>query len=160
MKISDKIINLFKTAKIESVDDSGGIRTALITFLAKAKQKITLFTPYGLMSNPPVNSLAIVWTAQGQESKQIGFADDPKNRPIKNLNPGEVVIGNYDSGSYIFFSKDGTIVIKGNIRMDGGVIKGDKVFNTANSDKHIHSQGPDSDLNTEQDVGYPKKEMP
>lgn len=100
------IKNLFKIAKLLSVDDSGDLRFGSVSMLGK-NQKILLFSPYGLMHKPPSNSLTLVWSQQGQESNAIGMADDPKNRTLKNLKPGEVALGNYLTEHYIFFDENG-----------------------------------------------------
>lgn len=102
--------NAFKIAKLLSVDDSGDLRFASVSMLGKT-QKVLLFTPYGLMHKPPANSLALVWSQQSQESNGIAMADDPKNRPLKNLDPGEVALGNYLTQNFIYFDKDGLCTI-------------------------------------------------
>lgn len=98
--------NLFKIAKLISVDDSGDLRSAIVSFLGK-QQRVMLFTPYGIMSSPPASSLTILWSQQGQESNGIGISDDPKNRILKNLKEGEIALGNYKTGSYILFDENG-----------------------------------------------------
>jgi phage gp45-like len=101
------IKNLFKIAKVLSVDDSGDYQFMTITTLGKT-QKVLSFKPYGLMSSPPVDSIVGVWSQQGQESNGIGLADDPKNRPIKNMKTGEVALGNYITGNFVYFDEDGS----------------------------------------------------
>lgn len=110
MGIWSTIRNLFKIAKLLSVDDSGNLRFAQVTMLGKT-QPMMLFTPYGLMSNPPPNSLALVWAQQAQESNLIGMADAPMDRTVKNLSPGEVALGNYSTGNFIYFDKNGLCTI-------------------------------------------------
>lgn len=163
-----------------------------------------LFTPYGLMSKPPADSLALIWSQQAQESNGIGMADDPRNRTLKNLASGEVALGNYSTGHYIYFDQNGlctiiaddiNIVAANDITMNAEnitltassdvSITGDTVGieatttmdldattlnitgttipitgaltnNTVNiGSTHIHSQGADSDGDTEQDTGVP-----
>jgi phage gp45-like len=101
------IKNLFKIAKLLSVDDSGDYQFMTVKTLGKT-QKVMSFKPYGLMSNPPVDSIVSLLSQQGQESNGIGTADDPKNRPIKNMKTGEVAVGNYITGDYLYFDADGS----------------------------------------------------
>lgn len=104
------IKNAFKIARLLSCDDSADLRFASVSFLGKT-QKVMLFTPYGLMSKPPADSLALVWSQQAQESNGIGMADDPRNRPLKNLASGEVALGNYLTGNHIYFDENGLCTI-------------------------------------------------
>lgn len=104
------IKNAFKIARLLSCDDSADLRFASVSFLGKT-QKVMLFTPYGLMSKPPADSLALVWSQQAQESNGIGMADDPRNRTLKNLASGEVALGNYTTGHYIYFDENGLCTI-------------------------------------------------
>ena len=100
------IKNIFKIAKVLTVDDTPPLRFGTVAMLGK-NQKVMIFTPYGLMHNPPVNSLALVFSQNGQESNGVAFCDDPKNRILKSLEPGEVAIGNYETGHYLFFDQNG-----------------------------------------------------
>jgi len=102
------IKNLFKIAKILSVDDSGDYQFATVSAMGKT-QKVLMLKPYGLMSNPPAGSIVGQWSQNGQESNGIGLADDPKNRPIKDMAEGEVGLGNYVTGDYLYFDETGTL---------------------------------------------------
>lgn len=197
------IKNAFKIAKLLSVDDSGDLRFGVVSMLGK-NQKVMVFTPYGLMSKPPANSLALIWSQQGQESNGIGIADDPANRPLKNLSAGEVALGNYSTGNFIYFDENGLCtIIADDISIQAANdinMSAENISLTATSDiglssatmgleadatmdldaaqiniagtnigitgsltnggvnigsTHIHSQGADSDGDTEQDTGTP-----
>jgi phage gp45-like len=104
------IKNLFKIAKLLSVDDSGDYQFMTVTTLGKT-QKVLSFKPYGLMSSPPVDSVVGLWSQQGQESNGIGIADDPKNRIVKNMVEGEVALGNYITASHVKFDEDGNSLV-------------------------------------------------
>lgn len=106
--IFQKLLNLIKIGKVVSVDDSSDLRQGIISFLGK-QQKVCIFTPYGIMHNPPKNSLSTLFCVQGQESNMFSFSDDPKNRPLKNLKEGEFAIGNYKTGDYIYFDEEGNL---------------------------------------------------
>lgn len=159
--------NIFKIAKLLSVDDSENLRFGSVSTLGKT-QKVLIFSPYGLMHKPPADSMVLLWSQQGQESNGIGIADDPRNRTLKDLSEGEVALGNYSTSHYIYFDKDGlcTIVSKDlKITVDDSVeIVGTDVEITSSTlthngtnigDSHIHSQGADSDGDSEVDTGGP-----
>jgi phage gp45-like len=101
--------NLFKVAKLLSVDDSGDFQFARVSFLGK-EQKVLMLKPYGLLSNPPVPSMVALWNQQGQESNGIGIADDPKNRTLKDLVSGEVGLSNFTTGDHLLFDADGNFI--------------------------------------------------
>lgn len=166
--ILNRIKNLFKIAKLLSVDDSDNLRFYTSSMLGK-KQKILGFSPYGLMHNPPVGSMVLVFSQQGQESNGIGIADDPKNRTLKDLKSGEVGLSNYLTGHYIYFDENGlcTIVAKDlRIAVDDSVeinsttvnINSTSLFHNSKSigydHKHNGSQtAPDGPVS---DTGVPK----
>jgi len=107
-----RIKKLFKIGRLISSDDSGKLRFGTFKYQGRTKDvKGNIFTPYGLMHNPPDNSMALMWSQNGQESNPITIVDDPNNRILKNLAKGEVAVGNYLSGSYIHFKANGDILI-------------------------------------------------
>ena len=65
---------------------------------------------YGLSSHPPVDSLAITFSPSCREDDPVSLIDDPLNR-FKELKPGEVVVGNYDTKAQAFFDEAGNINI-------------------------------------------------
>lgn len=178
------IKNLFKIAKLLSVDDSGNLRFYNVSFMGKSGQKILGFSPYGLMHNPPVSSMVLLWSQNAQESNGIGMADDPKNRTLKNLKSGEVALGNYETGHYIYFDENGlcTVVAKDlKFQIDDSVtvIGTDLEFQIDNSvtvigtdveitsstlthngtnigDTHVHPQGNDAAGDSEVDTDGPQ----
>ena len=103
-----KLKSIFKAARLISSDDSGDLRKGIFSYQGK-QIKGTLFTPYGLLHNPPNSSLVITWSQNGQESNEIGIADDVKNRTLKSLQKGEVAVTNYLTGAYVLFKSDGNI---------------------------------------------------
>ena len=91
--------------------------------------------------------------------------DFPNIRP-KNLQPGEVVVSNYLTGSEVRFKANGDIdissgnkinitatdiVITGAVEITGTITNN----GTTIGDDHIHSQGADSDGDSEVDTGTP-----
>lgn len=167
-RIFTLIKNIFKVAKVLSVDDSGDYQFANVSFLGKT-QKVMLFTPYGLVSKPPVGSMGLLWSQQGQESNGIGMADDPKTRPLKDLNDGESALVNHITGDYIYLKENGDIAVScsGNLVAN---VAGDATLTAVNVEitsttlthngtnigkTHVHPQGIDSDGDTQQDTGGP-----
>jgi phage gp45-like len=102
--------SVVKIGKVISVDDSGDIRTAVVSAMGK-QQRVNMMMPYGDMASPPPGSLAIMYAVQGHDSSIVAIADDPNNRTIKGLQPGERAVGNYLTGANIYFAEDGSVVI-------------------------------------------------
>lgn len=83
--------------------------------------------PYGIHGSLPVDSYAISFSINGQQEYRaiIGFKPDIR---LKNLKPGEFVVGNFVKSSTVFFDEDGNIII--NCEKDQIVtIKGDATVN-------------------------------
>lgn len=102
---------IVKIARMVGSDDSGNFRTADLQYLGRTT-KGQLFSPYGLIVNPPANSMAVVLAQNAQESNLIALVDDPINRTIKNLKPGEVALSNYVAGQYVYFKENGDAEVK------------------------------------------------
>ena len=112
--ILQRLKSIFKMAKVIGSDDSVNLRDGWFSYEGKSDtnpQKGTLFTPYGVMHNPPAGSIAMLFAQNGLESNAIGIADDPKNRTLKNLSEGEVAVGNYVTGSYVYFKENGDVLV-------------------------------------------------
>lgn len=113
------------TYKDVCVDDTGTdtepARTGFFYINGRA-QKGFLFSPYGLCSNPPVGSSGLVFNTNAGSNHPVGMVDFPSKR-FKNLAEGEVVVGNYSTGSYIKFLANGDIKLytSGNIFLEGSV---------------------------------------
>ena len=152
--------NLFRIAKLLSVDDSGDLRFGRVAMLGK-NQKVNIFSPYGLMHCPPEKSMVLMLMQVGQESNGIGIADDPANRTLRNMAGGEVALGNYKTGHYIYFKEDGTcVVVADKFEFQGD--DADFITNTLThngvnvGDDHTHPQGADSDGDSQVDTGGPQ----
>ena len=99
-----------KAATVKSTDDTGNFRSAVIEALGKS-QKVQAFSPYGLCSNPPDDSLAIAFNILGIAANTVAIIDDPKNRK-KGLAKGEVAIVNYLTGTFLYLKEDGGVDIE------------------------------------------------
>ncbi len=104
----------------------------------------TRVSPYGICSNPPADSFALVINSSGTESIKFGIPIDFINR-MKDLIEGEAALFNSKTGTYILMKSDGTITTNADIIVDGISFL-----------DHIHSQGNDSDGDTEVDTGVPQ----
>lgn len=138
-----RLKSLFKMARLVSSDDGPALRKGGLLFQGKTIPG-TLFTPYGLMHNPPQNSIVMVWSQNAQDSNPIGIADDPRNRILKNLTQGEVALGNYKTGSYIYLKENNNIEIKVGATTytftDGALIvtNGDVIADGISLKHHVH----------------------
>lgn len=68
------------------------------------------WSPYGLSSNPPVNSLGLMLLPYGRSDSPVVISDLPLER-FKPLKPGEVKLGNYLTKASLFFDEAGEIEI-------------------------------------------------
>ena len=66
---------------------------------------------YGVSSMPPKNSLCLLFQVEGAQGLQYGIFDFPTGR-FKNLEEGEVQVGNYLTRAFIKFDKDGNVTIE------------------------------------------------
>jgi len=142
---------------------------AQVSYLGKTSD-VELISPYGLCSNPPEGSLVIMFNLQGQEESKAGIANLVEKR-FANLKPGEVVVGNYLTGSFVKFSENGDITVDAgsnvcniiaktlNINVDNLNVTGDTAFTgavTANGkvidNTHGHSQANDSAGDTQVNI--------
>ena len=107
------------------------------------------------MSNPPENAFGPIFQIDGEESKMIGMFDRSDNRPCKDLETGEVAVGNYSTGDYVKF-KDGNIIeinasgdinitvsgtatINGDLDVTGDITAGEVSVGVVNLSDHLHA---------------------
>ncbi len=104
-----KLINLVKNCFVSQVlDDS---KTYAIIEVSHDDRTIVAqnITQYGLYSNPPKNATGIVILIGADASKAAAIVNVDDER-FKNLEEGEVAVGNPLTTSKIFFDKDGNII--------------------------------------------------
>lgn len=106
-----KIKQIVTFAKLVLTDDSGDLTVTTSDGLGATDKRVVAWKPYGLMHNPPPDSLGLRFQQLGQSSNSIAIYDSPATRPVKDLLPGEVGIGNHLSGSYVHFKANGDIDI-------------------------------------------------
>lgn len=106
----NKLFNIIKYAIITLTGkDDTELPTAQVSYLGKTKV-VELVLPYGLYSNPKEQSLALLFSVNGQEDNISAIPHNPYNR-FKNLKTGEVAVGNPNTLTKIYFKEDGTIEI-------------------------------------------------
>lgn len=78
------------------------------------------YYPYGYGANPPTTGIALNMAISAQPQNTVAFPYDPNTR-WKQLQEGEVQIGNQLIGTYIKFDTAGNILVKGNLQVDGDI---------------------------------------
>jgi len=133
--IKRKIRAMIKQAILMSISEDTH-QVGVFRYLG-SDQKAVIMTPYGLYSKAPAGSFSVVFQVGGNESNQVAFVMDAKNRP--SLQNGEVALFDSVNGKHIIIKANGDIEIKGNkeivISSTGITIDG-KDFMT-----HTHSVG-------------------
>jgi len=108
--IKNFVTNMIARCRVSrSGGDGGQFPVNQISYYDKTSE-CEVITPYGLYSNPPVNSLGILFHSEGQEQNRAGIFNVTGTR-FKNLKEGEVVTGNTVSLSNIKFDSDGNVII-------------------------------------------------
>ena len=83
--------------------------TSQVNYHNKTKDVDTVY-PYGTAGNAPLDSLMLLFNVMGQEENQAGIPYYPQIR-IKQLKPGEFLVGNFVTGSYAKFKEDGSVEV-------------------------------------------------
>ena len=111
---------------------------------------------YGICFNPPDNSFGMAFSANGYDNETFVIIDHPQKR-FKNLAKGELMVGNFLTGSYVHFKADGSVLVKvndacsmlmnpsgvidivsTNINVTGTVTASDFITSVAHFNEHIH----------------------
>lgn len=113
------------------------------------------YYPYGYGASPPVTGLAINLALSAQPENTVALPYDPNTR-WKDLQEGEVQLGNQMLETYIKFDSAGNIIIKGNVQVDGNIESNGTVSDSDtsmtsmrqayNSHTHADPQGGDTGL--------------
>lgn len=124
--ILSKVQNIIKWGVLTLCgEDIGNYPKSQVSYMDKTKD-VVMFSPYGLYSNAPEDSLVVLMNAQAQEENMIGMAFTPNIR-IKPMKRGEVAIANVLTGSVFYFdlagnvnavvTKDLNMVVTGNVNI-------------------------------------------
>jgi|GEM_PF-6146427 len=105
--------NLLKWAMVTlpSKDDEDFVVNQ-ITYLGKKAADATVVYPYGYHAVAPAKSMSICFSVQNQEESRAIIEFDPKNRIKRGLVPGEVIVGNQEKKTFVYFKEDGSIEIE------------------------------------------------
>ncbi len=112
-----KILNLIKRGYVSRrIADDKNAALAQVTYLGKTGIS-EVINPYGLYSNLPENIPVVVFSVQSQEDNRacIGYSQAER---FKNLNAGEVVVGNPKTNSFVKFDENGNIEIESNQKIN------------------------------------------
>ena len=110
-KIWCKLLNLIKMGAVSAASDDTGSRPELNVSYQGRQIKTYPIYVYGYSCMPPVaQTQAVIAQVSTSDSNTISFPSTPQIR-FKNLQEGEVKVGNYLTNSFVFFRQDGTIEI-------------------------------------------------
>lgn len=111
-RVARRVLLSLARALVTTVNDSGGVQMMQVKLNALETRDNTPRVPeFGLASNPPVGSDAIVVFLGGDRSNGVvlGTVHQP-SRP-KNLAPGETMLYSQD-GKYVYLTASGGIVVE------------------------------------------------
>jgi hypothetical protein len=101
--------NLIKRGVVSSnADDSKAIPASFVNYSGKTDIPCETIMPYGLYCIPPVNTPMALFSFIAVESNLGGIPYSQKIR-FKNLQPGDVVVGNPVTGAYIKFATSNNV---------------------------------------------------
>lgn len=137
MNIRQKI----KQAVLKFVGNDSSLYPRAQAFYSGKQTEVVRHSPYGLCTNPPKNSIGILFEIQGREAVKYGIFDFMTGR-FKNLKEGEVQLGNYLTKASIKFSQNGDIIVN--------IPNGNLIANVSgNADINVSG---DTDINSVGDV--------
>lgn len=91
-------------------DDTGSRPELVVSYQNRQIKTYPIYT-YGYSCVPPVGQTqAVIAQIASSDSNTVSFASSPQIR-FKNLQSGEVKVGNYLTNSFVFFRQDKTIEI-------------------------------------------------
>ena len=132
------MVNLIKMVKVLLTKEISGksFLKATCEFFGK-QQDLSVLSLYGISFNPPVNSFGVSVSPNGYGDDAFVIIDRPDLR-FTQLESGELKVGNYVTGSYVYFKADGTILIKGDVTVDG-TVEADNFITSTVSDYNAHT---------------------
>lgn len=126
--LCSKVRAMIKQAFVsQPSDDSGDYPITQVTTDGNTSNALRI-SVYGVCSNPPANSHALLFNLQGQESNKAAILNDFVNRR-KNLKEYETCLINNKTKAEILIADDGTIIISnasdtivnGNLKVTGTI---------------------------------------
>lgn len=119
--IQTKLFNMIKKGYVTlPTKNSGTYSTMQVRYLNKTGNAFPIY-PYGMMANPPVNNMCLLFNINAHEDNLAAICYTQKNNYGVTLENTEAILGNPESGSYIRFLENGDIEInaKNNIIVNG-----------------------------------------
>lgn len=101
--------------------DTENVPIVEVSYLKKPGKLAELISPYGLSVGLPANTQVLVFSVGGVEGRRVAIGWSQIDR-FKNLNEGEVVLGNPKTGAHIKFDE------RGNIRIEAKDGNGDVII--------------------------------
>ena len=167
--MTDKLKNLIRLARITaSGSDDEQFPSQQLEYLGKIANGIMVF-PYGMHANVTPDVLALMFAAQGHPENRFVIPFNTRNRP--KLAEGEVALFHPPTGSFIKWDEDGNLLINngsstltiigdkmtfsGDLQVVGDITARFGTGNDVGLGTHKHSQGNDSDGDSEVDTNAP-----
>jgi phage gp45-like len=101
---------LLRWAKIaDAGDDDDQFPVQKVSYMGKTGNSIMVF-PYGIHGNVPADSLALMFSVQGNPDNRASIAWTPKTRPT--LADGEVAFYHPPTDAFIIWREDGNLEIE------------------------------------------------
>ncbi len=109
--LENSIVNLSKWARVsEPMVETADWPYQSIEYLGLGSVPSISWTPYGLHSSPPPDSVCLLVCLQGDEGARVHMAGSPNKRPV-TLEEGEVVMYHPKTGSRVHFKDNGDIKV-------------------------------------------------
>ena len=137
------IVNWIRQAISTAISDSGKRQLITIDYNGRPDTCVGL-TPYGMYSRAPDGSLVVVFPVNGGGDIKYGIAQKYDDR-FKDLEPGEVMFGNTQTGEFMKFTSAGGIDVNGNLNVTGDldvsgeITASDAVFGGVRFSTHVHA---------------------
>ncbi len=106
--IKRRILLMFARGILQAVNDQGGIQVVKLDLMSDETREIERMQDYGLATNPPLSSDALVAFAGGVRSQGMVLRIADKDSRPTGLAPGETKLYS-NNGDYIYL-KDGNII--------------------------------------------------
>lgn len=107
--------NLIKLVSVLSTSEGTIFQKLKSAFFGKT-QDLKPLGIYGISFNPPLDSFGVAFSANGYDDDIFVAVDRPDLR-FKNLLPGELKIGNYLTGDFVYFKADGTVEVTSSVKI-------------------------------------------
>ena len=139
--------NLIELVKALFSKDGDILQKVRCRFLGK-EQDLKVLNLYGISFCPPDDSFGVSFSANGYDDERFVAVDRPDLR-FTQLQKGEMKIGNYLTGAYVYWKADGSIEINpngvpvsilGDVTVSGTVSADNFITSTvADYNAHTHS---------------------